>query len=74
MHCVWAQVSRMDRHMQGLGTESAVATTLDKVTGGPWAGEIQWAMGQSREGLNRSMQGQTRGESGQGPGKTTAVA
>lgn len=45
VHYVWAQVSRMDRHTQGLGTESAVATTLDKVTGGPGTGKIQWAMG-----------------------------
>lgn len=75
VHYVWAQVGRTDRHTQGLGTESAMATTLDKLTGGPGTGKIQWAMGQSKESLNRGIQGQTRGrESGQRPGETTARA
>lgn len=42
--------------------QSAVAAMLDKVTGGLWAGEVQQVMGQSREGLNRGVQGQMGAE------------
>ena len=51
VHYVWAQVGRTDRHTQGLGTESAMATTLDKLTGGPGTGKIQWAGGQSKRNV-----------------------
>lgn len=57
-------VQQMHRHTQGLGTESVVAATLGKEAGGSWAGELQWTVGRSREGLNSVMQGQTRGEGG----------